>query len=138
MIGGGRDGTARLAAKHANAWNGIGSAAFCAGRIAAIQKCCADLGRDPAEIEYSAHPEIAVASSTQRAESIAAEVSSGHGRRFKDERHLWVVGTPDEVREQIDAYIRVGVNHLIFALPHPFDTKMLQMCVDDVLPAYRS
>ena len=30
MIGGGRNGTARLAAKHADAWNGIGSAAFCA------------------------------------------------------------------------------------------------------------
>ena len=138
MIGGGRDGTARLAAKHADAWNGIGSATFCAGRIAAVQRFCADLGRDPAEIEYSAHPEMAVASSTQEAESIAAEVSAGHGRRFEDERDLWIVGTPDEVREQIDAYIRVGVTHLIFALPQPFNMRMLQRFADEVLPVYRS
>jgi alkanesulfonate monooxygenase SsuD/methylene tetrahydromethanopterin reductase-like flavin-dependent oxidoreductase (luciferase family) len=138
MIGGGRDGTARLAAKHADAWNGIGSAAFCAGRIAAIERFCEDLGRDPTDIEYSAHPELAVASSTREAENIATEVAAGHGRRFEDERHLWVVGTPDEVRQQIDAYISVGVTHLIFALPNPFDTKMLERFVDDVLPAYRT
>jgi alkanesulfonate monooxygenase SsuD/methylene tetrahydromethanopterin reductase-like flavin-dependent oxidoreductase (luciferase family) len=137
MIGGGRDGTARLAAKHADAWNGIGSASFCAGRIAAIEGFCRDIGRDPGEIEYSAHPEMAIAPGHEEAEELAAKVSAGHGRRFEDERGLWVVGTPDEVRAQVEAYVEVGVTHLIFALPHPFERAGLQLFADEVAPAFR-
>jgi F420-dependent oxidoreductase-like protein len=138
MIGGGRDGTARLAAKHADAWNGIGSAAFCAGRIAAIEGFCREAGRDPSEIEYSAHPELAIAPTHGQAEELATKVSAGHGRRLDDERGLWVLGTPDEVREQVSGYVEVGVTHLIFALPHPFERAGLEMFAKEVAPAFCS
>ena len=138
MIGGGRDGTARLAAKHATGWNGIGSASFCAGRIAAIEGFCEQLGRDPAEIEYSVHPELAVAATRERAEDLARAVAAGHGRDFENERGLWVVGTPEEVTAQVRAYIDAGVTHFIFALPHPFDLGPVRLFFDEVVPAVRS
>lgn len=137
MIGGGRAGTMRLAAKHADAWNGIGSADFCAERIVAIESFCREIGRDPNEIEFSAHPELAVAASRAEAEALAARVSAGHGRNFADERGLWVVGTPDDVREQVNAYIRAGVTHLIFALPHPFVSPSIELFAREVAPAFR-
>ena len=137
MIGGGRNGTARLAAKHADAWNGIGSAAFCADRIAAIEGFCRELGRDAGEIEFSAHPELAIAPTHQRAEELAAKVSAGHGRRLENERGLWVLGTPDEVRDQVSAYVEVGVTHFIFALPHPFERDGLELFAREVAPAFR-
>ena len=72
-----------------------------------------------------------------QAEELAAKVSAGHGRRFEDERGLWVVGTPDEVRAQVEAYVEVGVTHLIFALPHPFERAGLQLFAKEVAPAFR-
>jgi F420-dependent oxidoreductase-like protein len=136
-IGGRRDGTARLAAKHADAWNGIASAAFCAERITAIEGFCRELGRDPDEIEFSAHPELAVAPTHAEAEEVAAKVSAGHGRRLENERDLWVLGTPDEVRDQITAYVEVGVTHLIFAVPHPFERAGLELFATEVAPCFR-
>jgi alkanesulfonate monooxygenase SsuD/methylene tetrahydromethanopterin reductase-like flavin-dependent oxidoreductase (luciferase family) len=137
LIGGARAGTMRLTAKHADAWNGIGSAAFCAERIAAIEGFCKEIGRDPAEIEYSAHPELAIAPTHDEAEEIATRVAAGHGRQLEGERSLWVLGTPDEVREQVRAYVEVGVTHLIFAVPHPFERAGLELFAREVAPAFR-
>jgi alkanesulfonate monooxygenase SsuD/methylene tetrahydromethanopterin reductase-like flavin-dependent oxidoreductase (luciferase family) len=137
MIGGGRAGTMRLTAKHATAWNGIGSAPFCAERIAAITGFCAEIGRDVAEIEFSAHPELAIAPTHEAAEEIARRVAAGHGRDLENERHLWVIGTPDEVTEQVRAYVEVGVTHLIFAVPLPADRAGLELFADAVAPTFR-
>jgi alkanesulfonate monooxygenase SsuD/methylene tetrahydromethanopterin reductase-like flavin-dependent oxidoreductase (luciferase family) len=113
MIGGGRAGTMRLTAKHADAWNGIGSATFCAD------------------------PELAIAPTHDKAEELAERVSAGHSRRLEDGRGLWVLGTPDEVREQVGAYVRVGVSHLIFAVPFPFQRGGLELFAREVAPAFR-
>jgi probable F420-dependent oxidoreductase len=137
MIGGGRAGTMRLTAKHADAWNGIGSAAFCAERIAAIRGFCAEIGRDEAEIEFSAHPELAIAATEDDAEQLARRVAAGHGRSFDTERNLWVLGTPEQVTAQIGGYVDAGVTHLIFALPHPFDRSVIELFAREVAPAFR-
>lgn len=137
LIGGARAGTMRLTAKHADAWNGIGSATFCAERIAAIEGFCAEIGRDPLQIEYSAHPELAIAPTREEAERIATRVAAGHGRQLDNERGLWVLGTPEEVRQQVSAYVEVGVTHLIFALPHPFERSGLELFASEVAPAFR-
>jgi F420-dependent oxidoreductase-like protein len=137
MIGGGRAGTMRLAAKHADAWNGIGSPEFCAERVAAIRGFCREIGRDPGEIEYSAHPEMAIASTRAEAEEIAARVAAGHGRQLEKERSLWIIGTPDDVRARVRAYLDAGVTHLIMALPHPFERAGLELFAREVAPAFR-
>jgi hypothetical protein len=41
------------------------------------------------------------------------------------------------VRAQVEAYVEVGVTHLIFALPHPFERAGLQLFADEVAPAFR-
>ena len=56
MVGGSGRGTLRVAAKHADAWNGMGSPQYCAGRIALLRAYCAALGRDASTIELSVHP----------------------------------------------------------------------------------
>lgn len=127
----------RLAAKHADAWNGIGSAEFCAERIAAIRGFCDEIGRDSDEIEYSAHPEIAIAPTHEAAEELAAAVAAGHGRRLENERNLWIIGTPEEVRAQVSVYVEVGVTHLILALPQPFERAGLELFAHEVAPAFR-
>ena len=55
LIGGqGEKVTLRLVAQHADAWNGMGSPDELAHKHAVIDRWCAEIGRDPSEIERTA------------------------------------------------------------------------------------
>jgi probable F420-dependent oxidoreductase len=51
--GGGEKKTLRLVAKHADIWHGFGDAATVERKIGILRQHCADVGRDPADIEIS-------------------------------------------------------------------------------------
>lgn len=51
--GGGERKTLRLVAQHADIWHGFGDADTCARKVRILDGHCADVGRDPAEIERS-------------------------------------------------------------------------------------
>ena len=52
--GGGEKKTLRLVAKHADIWHSFGDAETIARKTGILRQHCADVGRDPAEIELSA------------------------------------------------------------------------------------
>jgi alkanesulfonate monooxygenase SsuD/methylene tetrahydromethanopterin reductase-like flavin-dependent oxidoreductase (luciferase family) len=138
MIGGNRQGTMRLTLKHANSWNGIGAATFCADRIRDIALLCDEIGRDPRDIEYSASLELAIGGRHEVAEEAARKIAASHGRSLEDERGVWVIGTPAEVRQQVEAFVEAGVTHLIFAVASPFEFAPLELFAHEVIPAFRS
>lgn len=51
--GGGEKKTLRLVAQHADIWHTFGDAATIEHKLGVLQRHCADVGRDPAEIEIS-------------------------------------------------------------------------------------
>ncbi|MET0422379.1 MAG: LLM class F420-dependent oxidoreductase [Actinoplanes sp.] len=51
--GGGEKKTLRLVAKHADIWHGFGDAETIERKVGILKQHCADVGRDPAEIEIS-------------------------------------------------------------------------------------
>ncbi|PXY25033.1 LLM class F420-dependent oxidoreductase [Prauserella sp. PE36] len=51
--GGGEKKTLRLVAKHADIWHGFGDVEIAARKLEILDRHCADVGRDPAEIERS-------------------------------------------------------------------------------------
>ncbi|HEY2059106.1 MAG TPA: LLM class F420-dependent oxidoreductase [Amycolatopsis sp.] len=51
--GGGEKKTLKLVAKHADIWHGFGDAEVVERKVKILDQHCADLGRDPAEIERS-------------------------------------------------------------------------------------
>jgi len=52
--GGGEKKTLRLVAQHADIWHGFGDAETVERKVGILRQHCADVGRDPAEIEISA------------------------------------------------------------------------------------
>lgn len=138
MIGGSGKTTLRIAARHATLWNGVGSPETLAGPIATLREACAAIGRDPAEIELSAHPNLAVARTHAEAEEQAHAFARSLDRRVEDEPDRWLIGTPEEIREQIRRYIDIGVSHWILAARFPFDREMLALFAREVIPAFRA
>ena len=51
--GGGEKKTLRLVARHADIWHSFGDPETLERKVAILQQHCADVGRDPAEIEIS-------------------------------------------------------------------------------------
>ena len=136
-IGGGGRKTLRVAAKHANGWNGIGSPAYMAERIDLLKAECSAIGRDFHEIELSVHPTLAVARTHEQAEAFARAFCAKLGVDLESNRSSWLLGTPDEVRSQIQAYFDVGVTHWLMAVGAPFSFDMLELFAQEVLPAFR-
>jgi len=134
-LGGSGLGTLRIAARHADRWNAQGSPERCAERAARLERCCAEVGRDFAEIELSVHPSLSVAATTAEAEEVAARTAAAHGGDLEQQRDRWLIGTPAEVAEQVRAFTDRGFSHFVFGVGHPFEREPLRLLREEVLPA---
>lgn len=135
MVGGHGRGALRLAARYADVWNGVGSAQDCAGWIAQLHANCREIARDPAEIELSTHPQLAIARSHAEAEQRAHAIAASHGKSIADDP--WLLGTPAEIRAQVQGYVDAGVTHWIMAVGAPYDLEALRLFADEVMAAFR-
>ena len=99
--GGGEQVTLRIAAQYADEWNVWGLPALLAQKMAVLDRHCADVGRNPAEIQRSA---CAVLSLTEDAALIERTIASGRPV---------IAGNPDQVAAVIQEYINAGVDELV-------------------------
>lgn len=137
MVGGSGSRTLRISARHATIWNGIGSPDALAPVIAQLHDACKAIGRDPAEIELSAHPTLAIAATHEEAEAKGRAIAGSLDHNLDGERDRWLLGTPSEIRATIQRYLEVGITHFIMAVGAPFDIEGLELLVREVLPAFR-
>lgn len=102
MVGGGGERrTIRIAAQYAQAWNVWGTPEVLAHKIGVLERHCADLGRDAAEIERSANATLVLSDDAE-----TVERALGGGRPV-------IAGNLEQVREQIQGYIDAGVDEVI-------------------------
>lgn len=140
MVGGNGRGTLRVTARHADIWNGNRlSAADCADRIAQLRQACDEIGRSPDEIELTIHLPMSIARSRDAAEATARAVAQVDGKDVADsrERDVWLLGTPEDVRAQVQRYADHGITQWIMAIPAPFDREALRLFADEVIAAFR-
>lgn len=137
MIGGSGRGTLRLTAKYAAVWNSTGSPDYLAERIAVLRDACAEIGRDPAEIELTCHPQMAIAPTHEAAVEQARAIARSHGDNFDTDNQGWLLGTPEEIQARIQRYADVGITHWIIAAGAPFNLDALRLFADEVAPAFR-
>jgi alkanesulfonate monooxygenase SsuD/methylene tetrahydromethanopterin reductase-like flavin-dependent oxidoreductase (luciferase family) len=78
MIGGAASATLRVVAEHADVWNIPGrDAADLISRSALLDRFCAEIGRDPAEITRSVTQSVSYEDPGGTRDSIAAAVDAG-------------------------------------------------------------
>lgn len=104
MIGGGGEKlTLKITARHADEWNVWGTPEILEHKMAVLDGHCRDLGRDPATIRRSA---VALLFMSDDQDHLAR-------MRKTNIQQPHLIGTPDEIRERVEAYRAIGVDELI-------------------------
>jgi alkanesulfonate monooxygenase SsuD/methylene tetrahydromethanopterin reductase-like flavin-dependent oxidoreductase (luciferase family) len=128
MIGGsGEKLTLRVVAEHADWWNipGVSPTEY-ARKLDILANHCAAVGRDPNDIRKTWTGVVSIAPTRSQAE------------RQMEGYPIWpddipLVGTPDGVRAQLQAYIDLGVDYFMLAFADEPSTKGIKLFLSEFL-----
>ncbi len=124
--GGGERVTLRISAELANNVNFGASVEETKTKVAALQRHCRDLGRDPREIEIQIFRTIIIGATE---EEVRDKI-----RRFKPEdqteeqyRSWTACGTPEQLIDLFKEYHRIGVDHIVGYFPDAVELEPLRL-----------
>ena len=137
MIGGsGEKKTLRSVAKYADMWNAMGSVEKMKHKIEVLHRHCEEVGRDPAEIEFTLGLKATIRDSAAEADKVW-KAAMEHNRTpladVEDDDTFWN-GTPEELAEKLGPYVELGFRTAISEQPAPFDTETLERLIGQVKP----
>ncbi len=131
LVGGiGEQLSMRIVAESADIWNNWTSPSpeEFAPKLEALERHCADVGRDPREIRKSIHIKPVIGATEAEVEELA-EKSGGRHRSQ---------GTPDQIAETLLQYCGQGVGDFVFMFDHPGDYRALELLAKEVAPRVRA
>jgi F420-dependent oxidoreductase-like protein len=128
--GGGEQVTLRIAAQYADEWNVWGTPQVLAQKQGVLDRHCAELGRDPKEIQRSA---VALLALTDDAALVERTRASGRPV---------IAGNSDEVAAVVQEYINTGVDEIVipdFNLGRTIEAKqdVMDRFMKDVVQRFR-
>jgi alkanesulfonate monooxygenase SsuD/methylene tetrahydromethanopterin reductase-like flavin-dependent oxidoreductase (luciferase family) len=132
--GGGERKTLRIVARHADANNLGGGFERVRHKEAVLLQHCAEVGRDPAEIERTANLGVVVIRDTlEEARRVLGELGAHNGGATSWPNQL--IGTPESVAEELRKFMGIGYRHLIAGFPAPVDTESLERLAGEIRSA---
>lgn len=144
MIGGGGERRLlRLVAEYADEWNVTATTIEdYARKVEALNRHCADVGRDPTTIRRSMMVGHLVGRDRDEIYDRAERLKHVTGRLDADTGEMleamsgrgWFIGTPDEVVEQIKAREAQGLERFMLQTLVMDDIDMLELVANEVLP----
>ena len=137
-IGGiGEKRTLPLAARFADGWNAAYVSASEFARLNRIlDEACERIDRDPATIERSINLQFVVGANRAEADRARAETEAFWGPLAERTMAGALIGTPDDVVDQIEAYRAAGAQGINVALRAPWSDEALDAYLETVLPTF--
>ena len=147
LIGGtGERRTLRLVAEHAQHWNAVSiNMRDYPKKIAALERHCADVGRDPKEIKRSRMAGFVIGrdreEQARHLERVAPSVRYLAGLDFDRalpaiREHGWVVGTPGEIVEQVQEMADAGIEEFMAQHHAQDDFATLELFASEVMERF--
>jgi alkanesulfonate monooxygenase SsuD/methylene tetrahydromethanopterin reductase-like flavin-dependent oxidoreductase (luciferase family) len=137
MIGGsGEKKTLRTIARYADMWNGMGSVDTMRHKIEVLRGHCADVGRDPSEIEFTLGIKATIRDSEAEADRVwkaALEHNRTSLADVADDATFWN-GTAAQLAEKLAPYVELGFHTVISEQPAPYDDETLERLIGEVKP----
>jgi alkanesulfonate monooxygenase SsuD/methylene tetrahydromethanopterin reductase-like flavin-dependent oxidoreductase (luciferase family) len=137
MIGGsGEKKTLRSVARYADMWNAMGPVEVMRHKIDVLRQHCDEVGRNPAEIEFTLGIKATIRDSAEEAEKVY-KAAMEHNRTplsdVEDDDTFWN-GTPEQLAERLAPYFEMGFRTVISEQPAPYDIETLQRLIGQVKP----
>ena len=137
MIGGsGEKKTLRTVAKYADQWNAMGTVEKLRRKVDVLREHCEAVGRDPAEITFTAGCKPIIRDSEAEARRLW-EAQMAHNRTpmsdVEDDDTFWV-GTPEQVAERMIERRELGFDTFLAEMAAPFDDETLERWIGEVKP----
>jgi len=137
MIGGsGEKKTLRTVARYADIWNAMGEVEFLRRKVEVLQRHCDEVGRDIAEITFTAGCKPIIRTTEAEAHRVW-EMQMAHNRTpmadVVDDDTFWV-GTPDLVAERMLERKALGFHTFLAEMAAPFDDETLERWIGEVRP----
>jgi alkanesulfonate monooxygenase SsuD/methylene tetrahydromethanopterin reductase-like flavin-dependent oxidoreductase (luciferase family) len=131
--GGGEKRTLRIVARYADACNVGGTVENVRRKEEILRRHCTEVGRDESEIERT------VGSGTCVIRDDPAEARRVFEKMFErngnaDPWKSQLVGTPEQVAEQLRPYAEIGYRTFIVGFPSPYDAESMERLVTEVKP----
>jgi F420-dependent oxidoreductase-like protein len=125
--GGGEKRTLRLVAQYADACNFFGDLPEIKHKIEVLERHCQDVGRDPAEITKTRLGGLVIAPDVDAAGAKGELIMKARGVPRERYESYFVTGGPDEVTQQVNAYLDAGLDGLIFSIPDASDLETVEL-----------
>jgi alkanesulfonate monooxygenase SsuD/methylene tetrahydromethanopterin reductase-like flavin-dependent oxidoreductase (luciferase family) len=137
MIGGtGERKTLRTVAAHADMWNAMGEVDFLRHKVEVLQRHCDDVGRDIAEIEFTAGCKPVIRNTAEEARRVW-EAQMAHNRTpmadVLDDDTFWV-GPPELIAERMAERKALGFHTFLAELAAPYDDETMERWIREVRP----
>ncbi|MGH9005914.1 MAG: LLM class F420-dependent oxidoreductase, partial [Acidimicrobiia bacterium] len=118
LVGGsGERRTLRLVAEYADACNLFGDLDTIRHKLDVLERHCADVGRDPAEITRTKLASLVVGRTVEEARAAAEEAFRSRGEMAAVFLGATLIGDTDSIGEQVAAHRAAGLDGLIVNLP---------------------
>ena len=125
--GGGERRTIPLLARHADACNFFGDVATIRHKLDVLDRCCEEIGRDPGEITKTRLGAVVIAPTSAEAERKLKQVTAMRNLDPERVRTSFIVGDPDSVAEQVDAFMEAGLDGMLISLPDAHDIETVEL-----------
>ena len=151
LLGGRSTALMRMVANYGDEWNMHGGPMEIAERMEKMKGVCEKAGRDPSTIRVSVQTNMVLTGTKEEAEQAIQRRLSAMADRpgasvgpvyesFEEQvRDQAMVGDAEQLKERVQAYLDVGVTHLDFQTPRPFQANkgMLEKFAATVMPAFQ-
>jgi F420-dependent oxidoreductase-like protein len=116
--GGGERRTLVLAARYADMCGLFGDVPTIKRKIAVVSRHCEEVGRDPATLTKTRLGALVIAPTQREADEIGLRMKAA--RRMNDDFYREaIVGDPDRVSEQVQAFLDAGLDGMFFNMHDP-------------------
>jgi alkanesulfonate monooxygenase SsuD/methylene tetrahydromethanopterin reductase-like flavin-dependent oxidoreductase (luciferase family) len=92
-----------------------------------LDRCCEDIGRDPAEITKTRLGAVVIAPTSAEAERKVKQVTAMRNLDPERVRTTFITGDPDSVAEQVDAFMEAGLDGMLISLPDAHDIETVEL-----------
>jgi len=126
LIGGsGPQKTLRTTARYADAWNTGGSVEALRRKDATLRDRCAEIGRNPDEIERTVSDWFLIRDDAAEARRVLGRLAAANGDSLGADDTVYV-GSPRKIADDLRPVVELGFRHIIVDAMAPYDAETIE------------